>query len=317
MFGSWTNTVIADGFMRVVQSRWTQVVVNDDGPPSRVSHILPFVAALKSAGHRCLVVIPADPTSWIGKAHHTGRRLTAQSVCPAKSYSGEPCDDARCNDLDDFWHHWLVVDGPPASCTLIGMFHAGVKAAEFDLVVSGPNWGRNAGRLYNLSSGTVGGALEGALGGIRAIALSFASKEHLPNQVVVDACAKSVQVVESLAQTWHSGVDLYNVNIPMVDNIADCSVKYTSAARTSWAGYSLFEPEKSDSNDKVPGFYRFQWAPQLPGHQRQAQHSCEGEDLWALQNGFISVTPLRANLEAVCVDVGSSGRASFSTLDLR
>jgi tubulin--tyrosine ligase len=43
-----------------------------------------------------------------------------------------------------------------------------------DLVLSGPNFGRNTTAIFALSSGTIGGALEGAVCGKKAIALSYA-----------------------------------------------------------------------------------------------------------------------------------------------
>jgi 5'/3'-nucleotidase SurE len=39
----------------------------------------------------------------------------------------------------------------------------GWAAKDIDLVISGPNHGPNASTIYNMSSETVGGALEGAL----------------------------------------------------------------------------------------------------------------------------------------------------------
>ncbi|KAK2775159.1 TTL domain-containing protein [Colletotrichum kahawae] len=143
-------------------------LVNDDGPPSAVSpYFAPFLAALHEAGHQTVVVIPDRPLSWIGKAHAVGKTLTAVSRCPASfsSSSTGPCP-VGCEDKppeeDDRLHRWLVVDGPPASCTQLGLFHAGFAPADFDLVVSGPNHGRNASTVWALGSGTVGGAMEAA-----------------------------------------------------------------------------------------------------------------------------------------------------------
>jgi 5'/3'-nucleotidase SurE len=237
--------------------------------------------------------------SWIGKAHCVGKMLTARSVCPAE-YSGRSCTDDRCDEAENRWHRWLIVDGPPASCAQLGMFHAGVDTADFDAIISGPNWGRNAGRVYNLSSGTVGGALEGALGGIKAVALSFATKDTQPDDIISEACAKSVEVIGNLSLKWHPEVDLYNVNIPMVEQLASRQVKYTTPMRTFWAGDSLFKPvEKSCEEEKLSRVYQFRWAPELKAHKQQSLQSPEGEDLWASLNGFIGVTPMKANFEVV------------------
>lgn len=50
----------------------------------------------------------------------------------------------------------------------------------FDLVLSGPNFGRNTGLAFCLSSGTLGAALAGALSGVKSIAVSYGHFQQLP-----------------------------------------------------------------------------------------------------------------------------------------
>ena len=78
-----------------------------------------------------------------------------------------------------------------------------------DLVISGPNYGRNSTSLFSLSSGTIGGAMEAAVCGKRGIALSFAfySREHDPN-LIAGASRHAVKVIEHLYNTWAEHVDL-------------------------------------------------------------------------------------------------------------
>ncbi|EFQ31322.1 5'/3'-nucleotidase SurE [Colletotrichum graminicola] len=103
------------------------LLVNDDGPPSSVSpYFAPWVDALHKAGHTTVVVIPDRPLSWIGKTHAVGKTLTAASRCPA-SFANETCTVPGCDETEDRTHRWLVVDGLPASCTQIGLFHTGFK----------------------------------------------------------------------------------------------------------------------------------------------------------------------------------------------
>ena len=68
----------------------------------------------------------------------------------------------------------LLVDSTPASCIQIGLFHYFQERGPIDLVISGPNYGRNTTAVFALSSGTLGGALEAAVCGKRAIAVSYA-----------------------------------------------------------------------------------------------------------------------------------------------
>lgn len=86
--------------------------------------------------------------------------------------------------------YYVLVPGTPATCAQLGLFHhdllfpdfspgtntpnTNAKHSPIDLILSGPNYGRNTTAAFALSSGTIGGAMEGAVCGIRAIALSFA-----------------------------------------------------------------------------------------------------------------------------------------------
>jgi 5'/3'-nucleotidase SurE len=291
-------------------------VVNDDGPPSCSSpYFRPFITALHCAGHETVVVIPDRPLSWVGKAHAVGKTLTATSRCPNELLDGDvegvvpagsmavkPCDVPHCRKAEDRRHHWLIVDGPPASCTQLGLFHSGFQPSHFDLVISGPNHGRNAGTIYNLSSGTVGGALEAALCRRKAVALSFGSKDPQTDSLIQRAAERAVALIEMLVREWHPTVELYNVNIPMVQDVATCPVTYTKPARTHWNKGSLFaEVPRPRGKEKLSRCHQFRWAPELSDIKAQAEESVEGEDLWASLNGFIGVTPLKANLEIVDV----------------
>ncbi|WYZ42564.1 hypothetical protein EsH8_VI_000263 [Colletotrichum jinshuiense] len=278
------------------------LVVNDDGPPSSVSpYFAPFIRALNEAGHTTVVVIPDRPLSWIGKAHAVGKTLTAASRCPA-SWADKTCNVPACDETEDRTHRWLVVDGLPASCTQIGLFHTGFKPDDFDLVVSGPNHGRNASTVYALSSGTVGGAMEAAQCGRKAVALSFGSKEAQPDQVIRAACDRAVALIGDLARDWHPDVEVYSVNIPMVTDIAHRPVRLTTTAHGRWATGGLFAPLPADPEKQALSHtYQFRWAPQLADIKRQAEESPEGEDLWASLNGVISIAPLRASFTAVDV----------------
>ena len=68
-----------------------------------------------------------------------------------------------------------------------------------DLVVSGPNYGRNTTAVFALSSGTLGGALEAAVCKRRAVAVSYAffSRNH-DTGIIQKASRQSVRVIEAL-----------------------------------------------------------------------------------------------------------------------
>src|SRR5271154_1322634 len=56
----------------------------------------------------------------------------------------------------------MLIIGTPSTCTNIGLHHVSGEA-DFDLVISGPNLGRNSSTAFTLSSGTIGAAIEAAL----------------------------------------------------------------------------------------------------------------------------------------------------------
>jgi tubulin---tyrosine ligase len=58
----------------------------------------------------------------------------------------------------------MLTTGTPSTCANIGLYHVS-EEDEFDLVISGPNYGRNSSAVFTLSSGTIGAAMEAALVG--------------------------------------------------------------------------------------------------------------------------------------------------------
>ena len=259
--------------------------MNDDGPPSKVSpYFRPFIDTLHAAGHSTHVVIPDSPLSWIGKAHAVGKSLTATPVCP-DDFSAQD-DRVPHSEENCLKHQWLLLNGAPASCTQVGLFHSGMAPSDFDLVVSGPNHGPNASTIYNLSSGTVGGALEGALCGKRSVALSFGSKDVQPSGLIKGACRRAVQLIENLERNWSEGVELYNINVPMVPDISDQAIYFTVPTKAYWTQGSLFKAI-GHAEVKSRRVLQFRWAPDMPDMKRAAERSVEGEDLWASKNGFV------------------------------
>lgn len=256
--------------------------------------ILPLVNALHAAGHQTYVVTPDRPLSWIGKAHAVGKTLVVDKVCPYAYTKDRPCpcaeDPASCAE-----HSWFVLDGSPASCTQIGLFHLDWRADDIDLVLSGPNHGRNASTIYNLSSGTVGGALEGAICGKKSISLSFGSKEPQPADIIKNACRRAVQIAESLYARWNPAVELYNINVPMTASADTCPAVFTIPSRSYWSKASLFEedrhlangPPHSNGTSSLGKRY-FKWTPELSDIRKAAKTSKDGEDLWASLHGQIS-----------------------------
>lgn len=187
---------------------------------------------------------------------------------------------------------WVLVDGTPASCVQIGLFHFFKERGPFDLVVSGPNYGRNTTAVFALSSGTMGGALEAAACRHKAVALSYAffTRNHDP-EIVAGASRHSVRVIEALVKQWPSdgSVDLYSVNVPLVEGVEGAKTLFAPVLQNYWTlGNSAFEAVDADEeqdrveeeerirqgeieggeaekNEKKKGHEHkhFKWAPQL------------------------------------------------------
>ncbi|KKK15389.1 hypothetical protein ARAM_002465, partial [Aspergillus rambellii] len=311
-------------------------VVNDDGPPSRrlSPYIHPLVNALQDAGHLVSVAIPAASRSWIGKAHLIEASLKATYVPPAafrndgtwdetfesSSTSTTPDEESQRKSPD-----WVVIrNGTPASCVQLGLFNLFTDRDPIDLVISGPNHGRNASTIYNLSSGTVGGALEAATCGKRGIAVSFGSKDEQPMDVICAAARLAVRIVHHLVENWDERVELYNLNIPMQLDVETRPVLYTRTLPYYWNKGCLYAEVSGDKAPPVlmngatngiangetngvskttpnginPTHFRerdFKWSAELSEMKAALQASEEGTDAHTVLNGSTSVTPLCAN----------------------
>ncbi|EKV11220.1 Acid phosphatase, putative [Penicillium digitatum] len=294
------------------------LVVNDDGPPStKLSpYLQPLVKTLEANGHQVSVAIPAASRSWIGKAHLIEASLTASYVHPDAFNADGSWDESF--ESPDPENDWVVIrNGTPASCAQLGLHNLFSERAPIDLVISGPNHGRNASTIYNLSSGTVGGALEAVFCGKRGIAISFGSKDPQPDDVIAAAARLAVRVVQHLYGNWDERVELYNINVPMVLDVEEKPVIYTRTLPYYWSRGCLYAEEETGkkvngvngvhvngetNGTGVDGYApasarqrQFKWSADLSDMKKTMQESEVGTDAHTVLNGSTSVTALRAN----------------------
>lgn len=222
---------------------------------------------------------------------------------------------------DDGGDEWILIDSTPASCVQIGLYHYFQERGPIDLVVSGPNYGRNTTALFALSSGTIGGAMEGAVCGKHSIALSYAfsSRNHDP-VVIAEASRHSVKLIEYLCANWADGVDLYSVNVPLEPGVSQNKILYTDMLINKWSSGSCFQvadpaaaddPEldeqrlriasettgqKPDLPSDKPSQTRFQhkhfkWAPSLQDVYRSVEENPPGNDGWTVKEQMTRFSP--------------------------
>ena len=184
-----------------------------------------------------------------------------------------------------------AAEGSPADCVLAGIYDV-LQGGRPDLVLSGVNRGNNAGENV-LYSGTVGGALEAALQGVPAIALSQfmgPKTDELANPFEA-AREHGVATIRALLDNGLWDTDdyrlFYNVDFPP---IAAKDVKGRKVAPQGYRTDTFFgvEPHISPSGRK------FLWITGGPQHHPTAP----GTDVAVNLGGYISVTPMRADLTA-------------------
>ncbi len=180
----------------------------------------------------------------------------------------------------------FAVSGTPADCVIVALCKLMPSAP--DLVISGVNRGHNVAEDV-VYSGTVGGAMEGALQGVPSIALSqfYRSVPDAPEDLFTSARAFGVEAVNRLLKaSWPKDV-FYNVNFPAVEASA---VKGFRAAAQGRREDGVFVAVEQNSPNGRP----LQWIK-----HRMVNLSADPEsDAPLCVSGWITATPLRPDLTA-------------------
>lgn len=173
----------------------------------------------------------------------------------------------RIGELDAF-----RVNGTPADCVALGVhLWEGV-----DVVLSGINLGLNIGNSM-WHSGTLAAAKQAALLGIRGIALSAPVSKD--DEVDFELLKPWVhQVLEELLPT--DAGQLLNVNFPLTEPRAILPTRQS---------VRYYDGKVVPGED--PRGRRHFWFTVVPIEGVE-----KGTDRWAVENGYVSVTPLRLDL---------------------
>ncbi|ROV59703.1 5'/3'-nucleotidase SurE [Vibrio ponticus] len=171
------------------------------------------------------------------------------------------------------------VQGTPTDCVHFALNEL-MKDDLPDLVLSGINHGANLGDDV-LYSGTVAAAMEGHFLGVQAIALSLAGKVNFATAAQV-----AVELVEQHLKQPIPTNRLLNVNIP--------DLPYTDLSGTVVTRLGARHHAEDMIKQKDPRGHDIYWL----GPPGKEQDAGEGTDFFAIEHGFVSITPLQVDLTA-------------------
>ncbi|MCA1296917.1 5'/3'-nucleotidase SurE [Stappia indica] len=177
------------------------------------------------------------------------------------------------------------VRGTPTDCVIMGVRE--VMPDRPDLILSGVNRGQNAADDVTYS-GTIAGAMEGTLMGIRSMALSQAynwAPGERPNYDT--AVAHAPALIDRLLNFSFPPDTLLNLNFPACEPDAVGEVAVTRQGKRKVSELAL---DARKDGRGVPYFWL--------GFRSGEETPPEDTDLAALARGNISVTPLKLDLTA-------------------
>jgi 5'-nucleotidase len=171
------------------------------------------------------------------------------------------------------------VDGTPVDCVKIAVKGMGIEKP--DLLFSGINAGANVG-IDVIYSGTVSAAVEAAIMGIPAVAVSLDARESPDFSY---AARFAVELATALLEDpFLPAHVLLNVNVP---NVPDQQIRGVAITKQSRSCYG----ESFHRNDVSPGKTLFTLSGKLSDLSEPLDF-----DVTALSNKYISITPIHFDL---------------------
>lgn len=244
------------------------LITNDDGITAPGLRILEAIAeALAGPEGEVWTVAPAFEQSGVGHCINYVHPTMMTELAPRR----------------------FAAEGSPADCVLIAI-HEVMQGKAPDLVLSGVNRGNNSAE-NTLYSGTIGGAMEGALQGFPAIALSqYYGPANRELEDPFEAAAKHGEAVirrilEAAPKEQADYPLFWNVNFPPVPADAVKGIRLAPQGRRPGVVFGT-EPHVA------PSGRRFAW---IKGGDQQVL-TAPGTDAAVNLEGYVSVTPMRADL---------------------
>ena len=200
-------------------------------------------------------------------------------VAPASEQSGAShsltlARPLRIRQIDG--RHWTV-DGTPTDCVTLALNQILGPAERPHICVSGINHGPNLGDDASYS-GTVAGAMESTILGVPGVAFSLAATQSLD---FAEAMKYARQIIERALADGLPELTLLNVNIPKGE---------PKGVRVTKQGFKEARPVISELID--PRGKPYYWIGEVRGGFRAEG----GTDFEAIDEGYVSVTPMRSDL---------------------
>lgn len=172
-----------------------------------------------------------------------------------------------------------AISGTPADCVKVGI-EALFKDIEIDLVLSGINNGANLGTDV-VYSGTVSAAIEGLIQNKPSIAVSY-NEFNVSKETYTNSAKYVVEIVEKLKDK----MDIFNDCILNI-NIPNKEVKGTKVTVLGERKYENVMEERVS-----PHGQKYFWV----GGTIQELNQEEDSDIVAMDEGFISITPVNIDM---------------------
>ncbi|MEG8019727.1 5'/3'-nucleotidase SurE [Sphingomonas aerolata] len=236
------------------------LLTNDDGYHARGLKVLEAIAATLSDD--VWVVAPAEEQSGAGHSLTLSRPLRVRKFAEKR----------------------YAVAGTPTDAVMMAL--ARIMKDSPDLILSGVNRGANLAEDVTYS-GTVSAAMEGALAGVRSIALSQVySREGMGDSVPFEvAAAWGERVLRPLLDAPLAPRTLVNVNFPVGAADAVRGIRVVGQGLRDYGRLQIV-------TNTDPRGYEYHWFA-LSGAVETPLHAT---DLEAIADGYISVTPLHLDL---------------------
>lgn len=201
--------------------------------------------------------------------------VAPESEMSGASHSLTLARPLRVRKIDD--RHWTV-DGTPTDCVTMALNKILPPEELPTICASGINHGANLGDDATYS-GTVAGAMEATILGVPGVAFSLAANRN--HDFTESAKVARIVIAKALKEGIPAG-SLLNVNIPK---------GVPKGLRITKQGFKNARPVISEHTDPRGKFYY--WI----GEVREGFRASENDtDFEAIDEGYVSVTPMRSDL---------------------